>query len=508
VTQSLKLAVSWSSIALFLVLVFPVPAQRKADLNSAPFSAAPYRVGERLTYTVSFSNFVSAAHVVLTVSARGNFFGREAIQLRGHLETTGVVNAALYSMNNDYVSYVDPGTGLPFRTQQTVREAGRATDSSRDFNAAAGLDAIPSKQRSGGFPGTFDFLSALYRLRALPLSEGASYELVVQGEAQEYRAELKVNGRESIKTNVGSFNTIATQVRVKNDSEANGYNIRIYFSDDERHVPVLITAKHKAGEIRTELAGTEFFAPPKSGPTPDPRIANGPTVPPRTTSLDDLPFQVGEQLNYQIFLPNISEVVGTATFQVRGRSRYFDRDGLHLTVEARTTNAAQRLFFADDKISSYVDPKSLLPFRTEMNLIEGPKRLNQILMVSQDYGTATTESGQKIDIPIGTHDLVSFFYAIRTFNLTPTRRNAISLLVNNKPKTLFISSLKRENIQLGSRQIPAIQISLTTDDEESDKFQFRAWVSEDSRRLPLRLVATTELGQVRADLAIVPLVSQ
>ena len=134
--------------------------------------------------------------------------------------------------------------------------------------------------------------------------------------------------------------------------------------------------------------------------------------------MDGLPFRVGEQLNYQVFLPTIAQPAGQATFQVRGRSKYFDRDGLFLTLGAQTTNALQHLFFATDVINSYVDPKTLLPFQTEFNLVEGRMRSNTKLKINQDYGTATTEKGDRIEIPVGTHDYLSFFYALRTFNLT------------------------------------------------------------------------------------------
>jgi hypothetical protein len=63
-------------------------------------------------------------------------------------------------------------------------------------------------------------------------------------------------------------------------------------------------------------------------------------------------------------------------------------------------------------------------------------------------------------------------------------------------------------VQIGSQIIPAIQISLTTDDPQGDKFQLRGWISDDRRRLPLRLTAVTELGAIRADLAIIPVTSQ
>jgi hypothetical protein len=221
-----------------------------------------------------------------------------------------------------------------------------------------------------------------------------------------------------------------------------------------------------------------------------------------------LPFKVGEQLNYQVFLADSSTPVGMASFQVRARSRYFERDGLLFAVRAQTTGVVQKLFVADDRISTYVDPKTLLPFRGEMNLAEGKRRVNQTLTFNQDHGAVTTDKGDRIEIPVGTHDYISFFYAARTFALAPPKRNAVSMLINNKPKTVFLSSLKRETIQLGSQKIPAIAVSITTDDAESDKFVLRAWISDDDRRLPLRLLAQTELGPLRADLAIIPVTPQ
>jgi hypothetical protein len=301
---------------------------------------------------------------------------------------------------------------------------------------------------------------------------------------------------------------------VRNSSKID--DIRAYFSDDQRHVPVLITGEHSAGDIRAELVGSEIIAtpplPPVNTPTPTPVLPANPVVPPENTSnenrLTDLPFQVGEQLNYQIYLPTIAAPSGRATFQVKGRSKYFNRDGIWLSVGAQTSNALQHLFVANDLINSYVDPKTLLPFHSELNLTEGRSRMNVKLTIVQDYGTATTDKGVRIEIPVGTHDYLSFFYALRTFNIVPPRRSGISLLVNNRPKTLFIDALKRETIQLGSQKIPAIQVSLTTDDTPADKYQLRVWLSDDRRRLPLRITAMTQLGLVRADLAIIPVTSQ
>ncbi len=531
VNQRLKPPAIFSSFVLLAILAVSSGSQVVSGQGSQPFSPAPYRVGERLTYNVSFSNFISAAHIELLVAARGNFFGREAIQLKGHIETTGMVNAALLALNNDYITYIDPANGMPFRGQQILRAASRTFDTSADFNQPAGVAALPEK-RTGEFPGTYDFLSVIYRVRALPLSQNSTYSMTVRDGNDSYDLQVSVMGKVAIKTNVGSFDTIVSRLRIGNNSQFNKYDVKVYFSDDQRHVPVLIIAHHPAGDIHAELAGSEFVAtppvPPAPGPTPmaitpvtDPqRVITPPggnnrpparsadSSPDESGALPELPFKVGEQLNYQVFLPNIALPAAAANFQVRARSKYFDHDGLLFTLSAQTSNALQSLFVANDVVTSYVDPKTLLPFHTEFSLNEGRRRFASKLAINQDNGSAVSEKGDRIEIPVGTHDYLSFFYALRTFNLVPPRRSAISILVNNKPKTLFISAIRKENVQIGSQTIPAIQISLTTDDAESDKYQLRAWISDDSRRLPLRLTAVTQLGPIRADLAIIPVTRQ
>ena len=505
---SLKAPIIFTLAILFSTLIFPVFAQNGGG-GAYPFSQSPYQIGERLTYNVSYSAFPSAAHAEFQIVTRGTFFGRDAYQVRAHVQTTEIVNVALFALNNEYVSYLDPTTGLPFHSEETVRDAIKSTDSAQDINQSAGTEAIPPKERA--FPGTYDLLSAFYRVRALPLADGAEYRFSVRGDSAEYQAELKVVGRDSINTNVGSFSTIVTKVNISNSPLR---NVKAYFSDDERHVPVLVTARVGAGQMRAELAASEIVKPPAIvAPTPQIAIkpAPLPTPTPNPTvvvSNENWPFTIGEQLNYQIFIGPETTPAGIATFQVRGRSRYFEHDGFYFTVNAQTTNALARVFVARDQIDSYVDPRALFPFRTVMNLIEGRRRLNQTLNLNQDAGSAMLDPGGKIEIPVGTHDYLSFFYAVRTFNLAPNRRSVIALLVENQPKTVTVTAQKRETIQLGERAVPAIALTITTDDPQPDKYQLRMWISDDRRRLPLRISCATQLGPLRADLAILPTAPQ
>jgi hypothetical protein len=312
-----------------------------------------------------------------------------------------------------------------------------------------------------------------------------------------------------IKTNIGSFNALVAKVRM---SDSPIYNILVYLSDDEWHVPVLVEGKHDDGEIRAELAASELLTPatPAVTPTPAP-VAPNPntsrviTPDPGTDGLSlNLPFKVGEQLNYQVFVGNETQPVGVLNFAVTARGRYFNRDGLLFAVTAQTNGAGGRLFFVNDKILSYVDPETLLPFRTEMNLAEGKWRNTRVYTVDQDRGAVTTDKNQRIEIPVGTHDLISAIYALRTFDLSPKRQNAISILAISQPRTLLVNSIQRETVELNGQKIPALLLTLSTDDTEKNRLQIRMWVGDDARHLPLRIAAVTPLGAVRADLIIKP----
>ena len=502
VHKKLKFSLNLASLTALLICLACTVAAQQTEANSTPFNAGAYRVGERLTYNVNYAQFVSAAHVEVFVAGRDNFFGREGIQLRAHVETNGVVNVALWSINNDYTTYILPDSGLPYRSQQVVRQAGRTSEASVDYNQPAGTDALPAQLRLGESAGTLDLLSAVYRVRAMPLATGSSYLMSVRSGDQDYQAQIKVSGREMIKTNVGSFNAIATRVNVKKGED---YDIHAYFSDDEWHVPVLITARYNGGDIQVELAASALTVPARTstrGPvaTPTPSSTRGPANP---VNVLDLPFKVGEQLNYRVFLGAAKVQVGTLTFEVKSRGRYFNRDGLMVSASAQTGGPAA--IAIKDQVTSYVDPTTLLPFRTELNISEGKYRDLRTYNLDQDRGAATSEtSKERVEVPVGTHDLISALYAIRTFDLTIQKSNAISMMATHRPLALLVKAARRETIELNGQKISAIVLELRTDEPQPDRLQVRIWIGDDARRLPLRITAVTDLGPVRADLVILP----
>jgi hypothetical protein len=504
------------SLSLIAGLLWLLSLTAWAQESVALESAAPYRVGEKLTYNVSFSNFSNAARAELFVADSGKYFDRDAVVLRAHVETTEVISAALFALNNDYASYVSPENGQPFRVEQTARTGDITTqDTAFDYSQT---------------PGEFDFISALYRFRAMPLLDKGAYSLAVRQEETRYRAQLRVIGRGTVKTSLGSFRVVITEITA-DGKRAAAYRPRIMFSDDDRHVPVVISLRHPNGEIRAELVGSEFIkkqqTPGGANPTPndaddsDDKPARPPTRQPQVVatalprgnhaSLGTLPFALGEKLNYNVYLTRVKEPVGFVTYEVRERTKLLGHDVLLLSAKAETTPALRPIFTAKDEVTSYVDPFTLLPQRTELDLQEGKRKTQQQLNWDQDRGLVAVLNGPRIEVPLGAHDYLSFFYALRSFNLDPppsgsknkAKKTAVVLLVNNRPQIMSLEPIRRETIELGSDKVDATLINITTDDPNGpDRYVMRLWVSNDRRRLPLRLTVTLPQGVIRADLLI------
>lgn len=570
--------------------VCTVFAQKQDDTEGASFSKAPYKIGEKLTYSISFSNFPDAGFAELFVSGRGTYFKRDGIELRANVQTTGAAYV-LYQINNDYATYIDPENGKPYRAIRVPRTGANPEDIARDYNQPAG--DVPTPSRINAIFGDYDFISALYRLRALPLTQNTSYRLTTRYDDTQYDVELQVIGTEIVKTNVSTFSTIVTQLRIHKNKQADSYKIKIYFDNNERHVPVLFTVQLSKGEIRAVLASSELPPPtpqtpgtkesvatkptqtadnsnnpanpangaeqstPVSGVNPgkinpaevrqpntdevapgipknvsggvavnpnavnqaqnnstiaqSSRNKNGPITDTARPFPKGVPFKANEQLNFGIYWQNSQQAAGKVSFQVSQRSTFGGRDGLMLSAKAdSSTGTIAKLFNVNDSFISYINPESLLPYRTEIKQVNN-NQYNQTLTVDQDRGIINGDKGTRAEIPVGTHDLLSVAYALRSFDLSPNKPTTVSVFAGDRYVILTVTPVSHETIELGGQTVPAIQLKLTIDDPSTtadknsgDKYALRLWVSDDNRRLPLRFSAKFPDGTLRADLSIVP----
>lgn len=463
----------------------------------------PVPVGEKLTYNVSFASFTDAAYVELYSAGREKLGEREVYAVRAKVRTTGAVQASLLDLNNDYTTLLAVENGLPVRAERFVRDDEKDAESSRDFAENQTVSEL----------NLHDVISAVYQLRRIELNEKTATSIKIWDNEKIYDAKFQIVGRETLPSSLGAVNTLIVQVKTKDDV-FNRYHVKIYLSDDERKLPVLITAKLPQGLIRADLSSVQIVAPqpvpvvqptppvttptpivrptPRPSPTPKPYVDNQPLDP-------ALPFALGEKLTFDVLRGE--QKVGTVTMAVKDRKQHFGRDSVLLSI---TAGGGSSLFNPNDKIESYIDPNSIVPLRHEINLNGVLNGFNQLLEFDQQNGFATTGKAARVEIPVGTYDVLSFIYALRAFNYSFARKpqgdfqgTKASLFLGDAPQILTLTPV-RETIDFNNQKVKTIALTTQTGNPQIDSLGLKLWLSDDARRLPLKLTLNSPQGAIQA----------
>ncbi|SPP65611.1 conserved exported hypothetical protein [Nitrospira lenta] len=232
-----------------------VPGPVHAD-EGARSLTRPFRVGERLTYDISFLN-ISAGTAVMEVGP-GDAVGNHP---SGRFITTAVSSPKVtrfFPVDNRVESLTDLTTLLPERMTFRRREGKKKEDIEYVFHRN---DNTVSATRGGvtevlPIPAeTQDLISCLYYVRSLlPLKPGASQALTVYHDKKIRQIEVRVEKIELLDGPWGNLE--AAQVLVIMPFQGiflNQGNIRVWFTTDERRVPLRMKAKVVIGSIVADL---------------------------------------------------------------------------------------------------------------------------------------------------------------------------------------------------------------------------------------------------------------
>ena len=97
-------------------------------------------------------------------------------------------------------------------------------------------------------------MSAFYLVRTLPLKEGTTSRFSAVSGKKRYELKVITHKREKIKTDLGEFNTVKVEPVLDGDGIFNSSGrIFIWFTDDEKRIPVLMQCEIKLGSIKAEL---------------------------------------------------------------------------------------------------------------------------------------------------------------------------------------------------------------------------------------------------------------
>jgi hypothetical protein len=116
----------------------------------------------------------------------------------------------------------------------------------------------------------FDPISVIYYLRTLDLSPGKSHELTIIADGKVYTVHARVVRREILQTPAGKFSTVMVEPMMMSGGVARSERLFIWYSDDERRLPVRIRTEVKVGAITATLravqSGVTSIEPPSVQP--------------------------------------------------------------------------------------------------------------------------------------------------------------------------------------------------------------------------------------------------
>jgi uncharacterized protein DUF3108 len=212
--------------------------------------------GERLTYDISWLNIL-AGTAVMEVQADGT----AGDSSRAKLVTTAQSRPAIskfFPVDNRVESEFDLRTQLPQHMVFHRREGKNKEDIEYTFHHAEGTVTAIRQGTTEILPipaGTQDLISCLYYVRnQLPLTPGASLMLNVHHDKKNRQVEVRVENIEMLEGAWGKVETAQVLVIMPfKGLFINKGNIRVWFTTDQRRIPVRMKAKVIIGAIVADL---------------------------------------------------------------------------------------------------------------------------------------------------------------------------------------------------------------------------------------------------------------
>jgi len=244
-------------IVLLLILAGALPADPGPKHPPIAHHELPFSSGEKLTYTISWSNIVQAGTAVMEVSEEKTPDGRTAYRFTSTARSVGMVHT-FYKVADRIDSLVDSETlsSLSFHLDQSHGKRKKKRDLT--FNHTERTVVVRSGGKEATYPvpdGTQDALSALYYLRTMQdLANGKTITFDVHDEDKTWKVDVQVLGREKITSSLGEINTIKLRTYPKYEGvfQSKG-EIYFWLTDDARRIPVLMKSVISIGSIVSTL---------------------------------------------------------------------------------------------------------------------------------------------------------------------------------------------------------------------------------------------------------------
>ena len=246
------------------------------DAGFAQNPPEPFRPGESLAYDVTWTVF-RAGEVTATLRTSGDA-KRDAYEVTATARSQVFVPLLFY-VDNVFRATSSSQTLCSEGIVKKVNEGHRHKDTQIAFDYArkqAILDErdlnhpeAPPKHAEFDIPPCVeDVVTAFYYLRRQRLEVGHTIELPVNDGSKTQRVIVDVQAREKVQTPLGTFDALRVEPKVFGGLLKRKGRMLIWFSADERQLPLRIKAMISVGSITGTLRSVTY---PKQNAPPAPR---------------------------------------------------------------------------------------------------------------------------------------------------------------------------------------------------------------------------------------------
>lgn len=220
---------------------------------------------------------------------------------------------------------------------------------------------------------------------------------------------------------------------------------------------------------------------------------------------DYLPFSPGEELTYQLLWWGIP--AGQAVMRVDESTEHNGHLVWRLTSTATSSKFLDVIYKVRDQAESLFDPTLRAPRYYNIDQHEGRYQARRTITFDQEAGKSTyvkNDNPPKIEsVPSGAQDPLSCLYYLRSLNLEPGTTVTIPTFPGKELHMVKVDVLRRETVRLpllGTVDTLVIQPHLDFTGIFRKTGNVFIWITDDDRKIPVRMKTAIIFGSVWADL--------
>jgi hypothetical protein len=221
---------------------------------------------------------------------------------------------------------------------------------------------------------------------------------------------------------------------------------------------------------------------------------------PRPELPDTLPFHAGERLEFSIDYGFIN--AGHATMGVEPLRTIAGVRCLELWTDARSNAFFSTIYKVWDRSQSFLEPEEFVSWRYEKHQREGSYRNDQLIKFDRRENFARYDDGVEVSLPRFVQDELAAFYYFRTLQMEVGQKVLIDSHANRKNYALEVRVLRVETVEVpaGEYECIVIEPMIREGGIFSAKGRLTIWLTNDSRRMPVRMSTKIAVGSVTASL--------